>query len=183
MRKLLVLTIVIVAALIVAAPRFRQWSTDRAEGRVGSAGLRLAVLQRKFVGATSAADSDEVKCVVMDWNLGGETVATLVAFADGTTSLYLTSGGGILGAGSHENVREAAARFRALAADRADQFSTTADFDPPASGKTRFFIITGTKTLATQAQRNGQLLNQYIVLKPLAEAAQATISEIRQRQR
>ena len=126
MRKLLVLTIVVVAALIVVAPRFRQWSTDRAEGRVGSAGLRLAVLQRKFVGATSAADSDEVKCVVMDWNLGGETVATLVAFADGTTSLYLTSGGGILGAGSHENVREAAARFRALAADRADQFSTTA---------------------------------------------------------
>jgi hypothetical protein len=106
-------------------------------------------------------------------------VATLVAFSDGTTSLYLNHGGGVIGAGGRESVRQAAEQFRALAVARAEQFSTTADFDPPTNGKTRFFIITATKTLATRAQSNGQLSNQYNALKPLAEAAQATITEIR----
>src|SRR3982751_5386812 len=35
-------------------------------------------------------------------------VATVVGLADGTASLYLTSGGGVLGAGTRESVRRAA---------------------------------------------------------------------------
>src|SRR2546430_10376917 len=45
------------------------------------------------------------RCVLMDWNVGG-SVATLVAFDDGTVSLYLSSGGGIIGAGAHARSEE-----------------------------------------------------------------------------
>ena len=40
-----------------------------------------------------------------------EAVATLVAFADGTTSLYFSSGGGTIGAGDHIAVRTVAESF------------------------------------------------------------------------
>jgi hypothetical protein len=40
-------------------------------------------------------------------------VATLVGLADGTTSLYTSTGGGVIGAGAHEHVRAVTARFLA----------------------------------------------------------------------
>src|SRR5258708_14763878 len=44
-----------------------------------------------------------------------KAVATLACFADGTTSLYFSTGGGMLGAGQHESVRAAASAFLATA--------------------------------------------------------------------
>ena len=76
-------------------------------------------------------------------------------------------------------MKEAAERFRAAAAEHADRFAETTDLALPPSGNTRFFIITRTKTLATPAQPNGELTKASNVLKPLGDAAQATISEIR----
>ena len=101
MRKLIVLAIVGLILVFLIAPRFMPPSGNRAQAAAASAGLRMAVLQRKFIDTTAVTDPDDVQCVVMDWNLGGQSVATLVAFADGTTSLYLSSGGGFLGAGTH----------------------------------------------------------------------------------
>jgi hypothetical protein len=178
MRKLLVLAVVALVMVFVIAPRFMQPTGNRAQAAAASAGLRLAVLQRKFIDTTTVEDPDDVQCVVMDWNVG-QAVATLVAFEDGTTSVYLSSGGGFIGAGTHESVKQAAARFRAAAAEHADQFAATTDLALPASGNTRFFIITRTKTLATRPQPNGDLTNPSNLLKPVADAAQATISEIR----
>ena len=43
-----------------------------------------------------------------------ESVASLVSIADGTTSLYFSNGGGIIGAGQHQKVRDASARLIAL---------------------------------------------------------------------
>jgi hypothetical protein len=40
-----------------------------------------------------------------------EAVATLVAVVDGTSSLYFSNGGGLLGAGTHETVAEASLRW------------------------------------------------------------------------
>src|SRR5260221_1885309 len=45
-----------------------------------------------------------------------KAVATLACFADGTTSLYFSTGGGMLGAGQHESVRAAASAILAAAA-------------------------------------------------------------------
>lgn len=52
-------------------------------------------------------DSLEVYGVIMDWGLGDE-IATVVNYASGDASLYLSSGGGIIGGGLHENVSMAA---------------------------------------------------------------------------
>jgi hypothetical protein len=46
----------------------------------------------------------------MDWSMDNGT-ATLVAYDDGTTSLYTSTGGGVIGAGSHGEVRDAAEAF------------------------------------------------------------------------
>ncbi|MBY8961356.1 hypothetical protein KJK34_01175 [Flavobacterium sp. D11R37] len=52
-------------------------------------------------------DSLEVYGLIMDWGIDDE-VATVVSYASGDASLYLSSGGGIIGGGSHENIDVAA---------------------------------------------------------------------------
>jgi hypothetical protein len=174
---MLVTTAIALVALFVVAPRFVRWASNRPTVAVGTAALRLSILQHKFVDSSTVADSNDVTCVVMDWNMGAGVTATLVAFTDGKTSLYV-SPGKVITSNNRENVRAAAERFRAAVADRADQFGTTADFDPPANGKTRFYIITRTGTFATRAEQTVVLQNQNQTLHALLEAGQAAAAEI-----
>ena len=44
----------------------------------------------------------------------GESIASLVAVAEGSTSLYLSTGGGVIGGGEHESVRKENEKFLAL---------------------------------------------------------------------
>ena len=176
MRKLLVMTAIALVALFVIAPRFVRWTTNRPKVAVGTAALRQAVLQRTFIDSNTVADSADVVAVVMDWNMGGTTTATLVAFTDGRTSLYVSPGKVLTS--ENERVREAAALFRAAVAEKADQFSTTADFDPPAKGHTRFYIITRTGTFAVRAELIVVLQNETQPLHPLLAAGQAAAAEI-----
>lgn len=74
-------------------------------------------------------------------------VATFVCIADGTTSLYLSTGGGILGAGEHENVRSACLRMLAITNEYAADFldaCTPADpsFPLPGEGEVVFHLLT-----------------------------------------
>jgi hypothetical protein len=175
----LVLILVAAAVLVFGRPRFHRWRARRAEVAAASAGLRLAVLNREFVNATTAGGPNDIQCVVMDWNLGGQSVSTLVAFADGTTSLYWSSGGGILGAGEYERVRQAAAQFRSAAGNVRDRFAPTDDLERPPSGHSRFFVVTRTQTLASPLLPNAELHGQNNAFAELGAAAQATITEIR----
>src|SRR6185503_21103012 len=177
MRKLFVTTLIALVALFLVAPRFVRWASTRPSVPSGTAGLRLAVLQHKFADSSAVPDSNGVQCVVMDWNLGRGTIATLVAFADGRTSLYY-SPGKVMEAGDRERVRETAARFRAAAVEKLDWFSKTADFDPPADRKMRFFLVTQTGTIATRAELSVVLANKTQSLNALAEAGQATMGAI-----
>lgn len=176
MRKLLVTTAIALVAIFIVAPRFVHWTMNRPNTAVGTAGLRLAVLQRTLVDSNTVADSNDVTSVVMDWNMGGKVTATLVAFADGRTSLYVSPGQVVTS--KSEGVRVAAERFRATVAAHGDQFSTTADFDPPGNGKTRFYMITRTGTFATMANLTVVLQNQTHYLHDLLEAGQAAVAEI-----
>lgn len=176
MRKLLVTTAVALVAIFVIAPRFVRWTSAHAKAAVGTSALRLGVLQRTAIDSSAVADSADVVAVVMDWNMGGKTTATLVAYTGGKTSLFV-SPGKVLTA-DNDRVREAAGRFREAVADRADQFGTTADFDPPGNGKVRFYIITRTGTFATRADLIVVLQNQNQTLHALLEAGQAAAAEI-----
>jgi len=58
---------------------------------------------------------------LMEMGMGGD-VATLVALADGTTSLYWSTGGGIIGAGFHEVVKGPSKAFLAALERHVDEF-------------------------------------------------------------
>jgi hypothetical protein len=176
-KKLLIMTAIVLVAVFVVAPRFVRWTTNRPNVPVGTAALRLAVLQRTFIDSTTVADSADVVAVVMDWNMGGKTTGTLVVYTDGKTSLYV-SPGKVLTSGNDERIREAAERFRAAVADHSDQFGTTADFDPPANGRVRFYIITRTGTFANRAEMIAVLQNQTQPLHPLLETGQMAAAEM-----
>ena len=171
-RKLLITTVIALVALFIIAPRFVRWTGNRPKVVVG----RQAILQRTFVDSSTVADSADVVAVVMDSNIGGGVISTLVVFTDGKTTLYTTHAKAITS--ESERVREAAERFRSAVADRADQFQTTADFDPPGNGKTRFYIITRTGTFASMAELNVVLQNERQTLHALLEAGQALSAEM-----
>jgi hypothetical protein len=82
------------------------------------------------------------------WGLLMETghptgVATLVALADGTVSLYFSGGGGMIGLGQHEGPRRSAAELLAMAPDFREAMVPAADFPLPRPGHTRFQVLSG----------------------------------------
>jgi hypothetical protein len=179
-RKLFVTALIVMVAIFLVAPKFVHWASTRPSIPSGTAGLRLAILQHSGADSGAVADSNDVQCVVMDWNRGPRNVVTLVAFADGRTRLYL-SPGRVIEAPDRESVREAAARFRAAAEEKAavpGWFGKTADFDLPANKTMRFFLVTRTGTIATHAELAVVLANKTQLLNAVAEAGQTTVEEI-----
>ena len=105
-------------------------------------------------------------------------IASFLAVADGTASMYTSVGGGVIGAGEHAAVRGAAERFRIVAADAHRHLQSTTDFPLPAPGEVRFHVRLGddawTGAVSEQALRTGR--------QPLSElyaAGQDLITEIR----
>jgi hypothetical protein len=104
-------------------------------------------------------------------------VASFLAIADGTVSMYTSVGGGVIGAGEHAAVRGAAERFRMVAADARGLLQSTTEFPPPSPGEVRFHVRTAdawTGAASEQALRSGR--------QPLSElyaAGQDLITEIR----
>ena len=92
-------------------------------------------------GMTPTETLPHVWGTVMD--IGAERGwASLVTLADGTTSLYTSGGGGVIGGGAHEPVVEASARLLRLIEAGLDLFEPTDDLDPPGAGQTRFLALT-----------------------------------------
>jgi hypothetical protein len=80
--------------------------------------------------------------VVVDIPAGGGAFATLVAMADGTTSLYSSTGGGTIGAGAHPAVAEATQALLALVDQRLEEFGEDDDTEQPIGARVRFFVLT-----------------------------------------
>ena len=71
----------------------------------------------------------------MDWGVEHGT-ATVVAFSDGSASVYLSNGGGFLGGGeSHESVRKAAQKMVSIAAEFQPQTIETKTYPLPQRGE------------------------------------------------
>ena len=101
-----------------------------------------------------AADCPTVWGMVME--LGYPEVAlSLVVLIDGSVSVYLSNGEGVIGCGLQPNVREAAQRLLQLAPHVMDVCHTAHRFPLPAPGSAQFFFLTRdgvTTTLAQVAQ-------------------------------
>ena len=79
--------------------------------------------------------------VVMDWEIGG-AVATVVSYQTGDASLYLSSGGGVIGGGQHQNVNNVARQFVNLAQTFLDKAVKTETTDLPTTDEIRFYLLT-----------------------------------------
>jgi hypothetical protein len=77
-------------------------------------GLRqqILTLNPASLRLAPSAEHPHVLGGLMEMGIGG-AVATLVVVADGTTSFYFSTGGGIIGAGFHESVKGPSKAFLA----------------------------------------------------------------------
>jgi hypothetical protein len=85
---------------------------------------------------------DAVSIVLMDWHVTNGT-ATVMAAADGTASIYLSSGGGFLGGGQrYLPMREAAQKAVQMATSSQSRFEPTETTPLPPAGQVYFYITT-----------------------------------------
>lgn len=80
--------------------------------------------------------------VVMELGLPTKAVASLVTFAEGSTSLYFSNGGAIIGSGQHPPVRAASQAMLAAAETHLRHFAPASGTPKPAPGRVRFYIRT-----------------------------------------
>jgi hypothetical protein len=73
-------------------------------------GLRDQVLALVANDLDGALAQVRMRALLMETGYD-KAIVSLVAIADETVSLYVSNGGGIIGAGQHESVREAARRL------------------------------------------------------------------------
>ena len=107
-----------------------------------------------------------------------EGTATVVGLSDGTTSLYTSSGGGVIGAGEHEAVAAATLRWLRIAEESLPALRPSEDFLLPEPGEVAFAVLTysgghrGTATMK-EFEREGTDLTA------LFFAGQDVITELR----
>jgi len=142
-----------------------------------AATLRNGVLTRQMIAGLPKKPG-AIRGVVMDWGLGGG-LATMIAIDDGTVSLYLNPGGGMIGAGPKPNVAAAATRFRAEAERVRDQFTPRTSFPPPAEDSVVFYLLTDDATLVSPSIDWKTRAGSSSPLAPLNEAAQELMTQIR----
>jgi hypothetical protein len=68
-------------------------------------------------------------------------VATVVALADGTASMYISTGGAATGGGSYPPAHAAAQKLCEQAADLLGETTTTHEFPQPEKGRVRFYVL------------------------------------------
>ena len=108
-----------------------------------------------------------------------EAVATLVGVVDGSTSLYFSNGGGMIGAGEHAEVAEATARWLQVGADALRELPpVTSAPPPPPLGLTQFVAVTP-RGLRCAGAGEDELGRGRHVLSPLFHAAHDVITQIR----
>jgi hypothetical protein len=85
---------------------------------------------------------DQVHVVLMDWHVGTGT-ATVLAASDGTASIYLSSGGGFIGAGQKsKTVHSLAQQAVQLARTAAPLCDPIESIDLPPQGEVFFYLRT-----------------------------------------
>jgi len=139
------------------------------------------VLRRQALTLDAAkmgiAGGDNIWAVIMDLPVSS-AIATVVAFADGSASIYLSSGGGFIGGGQKPPVRQAAQTLVAAGAAARASFTPTTTFPLPAAGQVRFYARAGVGVLVADASEEALKSGRH-ALSPLFMAAQRIITAYR----
>jgi hypothetical protein len=142
--------------------------------------LRTAVLTLDPATLAVAPDEAWTAAAVAVMEIGVETgSATVVTVADGTVSLYLSSGGGVIGAGGHAAVGAAARHFRELIAESRGLLAVVEEVPPlPAAGEVRFHACVGDARYGATAPEAALRSGRH-PLASLYAAGQDVLTEIR----
>ena len=108
-----------------------------------------------------------------------EGVATIVALADGTTSMYTSTGGGVIGGGEHEPVVAAAREFLAEAHRALDELSPTESDQLPDPGNVAFLALGFSRRRRGEAVED-DLMSMQHPLSPLYAAGQDVVTALRE---
>jgi hypothetical protein len=142
-------------------------------------GLRQLALNAETseIKEFKARNPDKVYGIVMDWDVGSG-IATLVAFESGEASLYLSSGGGLIGGGRHENVKKSTEQFISLSQT---MLANTTKVDTallPDKDCVKFYLLTSKGKFVAQ-EKMGNIENKISKWLPLFEEGNKVISELR----
>jgi hypothetical protein len=107
-----------------------------------------------------------------------EAVATLVGVADGTSSLYFSNGGGVIGAGDHAAVAEATRRWLEAGRTVLPELSEVTDPPLPGVGRTQFVAVAPDGLRGAVAAEDDLGEGRH-ALSPFFYAAQDVITQIR----
>jgi hypothetical protein len=130
------------------------------------------------IGLGSEFDFGGVWLVLMETG-HREAAVSLVCIADGATSLYFSNGGGIIGAGEHASVRNAALEFIAMTNRSRALLAVVANHPLPAFDRVRFYARAGDALLGAE-ESVSTLGSGGHTLSPLFAAAHAVIAAIRE---
>lgn len=138
---------------------------------------RILNLNPSDLGFKPEKDMPHVWGVLMEtgYEVG---MASLVALADGTTSLYYSTGGGMLGSGEYSPVAQASKALVAEAEHHINRLHTTEDFPLPEAGQVRFYFMTYNGTLKAETTKN-DLASGNHRLSSLYHLAQETLTQLR----
>ena len=124
-------------------------SYEPAEVYVGLRGQALAVT-RELLDPATATDGP-VLALLMETGYPA-AVASLVGLADGTTSMYFSNGGGMIGAGQHDLVAAATHRWLGLAEEVLDELpEAPAEVALPGLGIAQIVAVTESGLRAARA--------------------------------
>ena len=143
-------------------------------------GLRNLILQgsRAKFGIGPGSKPTQPFGVLMDWGVPAGS-ATVVAMADGTASVYLSSGGGFIGGGqSHESLRSAAKKTVEVANDVQPLMHLTTTYPLAQRGQVNFYVLTDTGVFTASASED-DLRNHRGPFYKLGDAAQSIITDYR----
>jgi hypothetical protein len=102
---------------------------------------KLLLLNPQEVDISATFEHPNIWGVMMESNYP-EAIVTLAALVDGTTSLYFSTGGGILGSGNHPTVGSAARHMTNVAEMALEFTQPVKEYPPPEPGHIRFYLLT-----------------------------------------
>ena len=138
---------------------------------------RIIHLKPAELGIMPSSDLLHVWGVLMETGYEVGT-ATLVCLADGTTSLYYSTGGGMIGSGQYRPMAQASKALVAEAERRIERMNPTEDYPLPGIGEVRIYFLTYTGMLFAQATES-DLISNANPLRPLYQRAQDTLRQLR----
>ena len=137
---------------------------------------RILNLDPAEVGLSPTIIAPHVWGVLMETGYAVGT-ATLVSLVDGTTSLYYSTGGGMLGSGEYTPVAKASKALVTQAENHLQHMSSTKELPLPEVGQVRFILLTYSGIFTAETSEK-TLSSMNHPLSPLYTLGQETLTQL-----